>query len=94
MKTGKTVTIQDLRDIIAREQSSVTTHVAPWVWMVVICAVLYFKNTMLLGMVLTTAITLGSIIPIIITALWLAVWMKDRTSAAGSRLASKLQGRR
>jgi len=94
VKTEKQVTIQELRDIIAREQSSVTTHVAPWVWMLVICGVLYFKNTMVVGMVLGVAITLGSIIPIIIAALWLAVWLKDRTAGAGYRLASKLQGRR
>jgi len=94
MTTEKQVTIQELRDIIAREQSSVTTHVAPWVWLLVICSALYLKNTMLVGMIMGVAITLGSIIPIIIAALWLAVWFKDRTSAAGSRLASKLQGRR
>lgn len=93
MTAEKRITIQDLRDIIAREQSSVTTHVAPWVWALIICGVLLFKNTPLVGMILITVIIFGSLIPLVIAALWLAVWIKDRTSAAGSRLASKL-GRR
>ncbi len=90
----KRTTIQDVRDIIAREQSSVTTHVAPWVWMLVICLLMYNIKTMFAASIVGLAITIGSLIPPIIAAVWLAVWFKDRTQATGYRLASKLQGRR
>ncbi len=90
----KRVTIQDLRDIIAREQSSVTTHVAPWVWMLVICILIYNIKTMFLATAVGLAIMIGSLIPPIIAAVWLAVWLKDRTQGVGYRLASKLQGRK
>jgi len=90
----KRTTIQDVRDIIAREQSSVTTHVAPWVWALLICFSVYNIKTMFLATAVGLVIGIGSLIPPIIAAVWLAVWFKDRTQATGYRLASKLQGRR